>query len=222
MPSKILNGVPVDKKESNTFHFHLSQRRPTDDCPRQESLLRVLLSSPTPEKPSVPLARAYTAPTKHFSDRRTTRQGGNPPNISRTHVNSRSSSSLAAAAAEAAAEAAQIGFDDDDLAVGRPRGHSSTMESREVRRSSMSEMNFEEDRGRCLTAVRQDSLRDGGSSTGDDAAAQDASNKGHTRSDSPWKWEFTGWSSAKRSSKERKKTSAGSVAIMGRRTNPSK
>lgn len=74
-------------------------------------------------------------------------------------------------------------------AMSRPRGHSSTMESREVRRSSLGEMSTDEERERCLTGAKPDIAAERDSWEGE---ARDSSRQGG-RMDASWKWDFKGW-----------------------------
>lgn len=80
-----------------------------------------------------------------------------------------------AKAAHEAPAAWELLEDEEDWAS-RPRGYSSMAESRETRRSSTSDMNFEEDRARCLTSADPDGF--------DGDSTRRAPNE-----ISAWKWE---------------------------------
>lgn len=148
----------------------------------------------TPQRGKLSTPRAQTAPAKPARDRRgITHSGGDGDSTtaaSRTH----GGSSLAEQAAAAAFAAADLSSDDEDegWGVSRPRGLSSTVESREVRRSSMSELNFEEDRGRCLTGAAPDLSYDGTGGGGVEHVMRNDSGQG-SRTNSGWKWDFAAW-----------------------------
>lgn len=172
----------------------------------QEQLLNVMLQANTlevgtPERAAASLStpRAQTAPAKPGRDRRgIARSGGDGDDsitaTSRTH----GGSSLAEQAAAAAFAVAQLSSEDEDegWTVSRPRGLSSTAESREVRRSSMSELNFDEDRGRCLTGAAPDLSYDGTGGgiggAGMEHVMRNDSGQG-SRTNSGWKWDFAAW-----------------------------
>lgn len=173
----------------------------------------------TPQRGAFYTTRAHTAPAKPTRGRRGATQSGGDNSMaatSRTH----GGGSLADQAAKAAVEAAaEISSDDDagdeGWAVSRPRGLSSTAESREVRRSSMT--SFDEDRERSLTGATPDASYDGtggavGGGGGIEHVMRDDSGEEGSRTNSGWKWDFAAWHSGNKSGnggaiKGRKRTS---------------
>lgn len=99
---------------------------------------------------------------------------------------------------------------DDWLLDDRPmgQGQSSIAESREVRRSSLNDTNFEEDRARCMSGAAVDVL--GGEGIGEDLEADDGD---ASRSNSSWKWEFTGWGGAGSGGKDNSGAAANGVVL---------
>lgn len=139
---------------------------------------------------------AHSAPTKpsmtmsaRLSDTNTARM----TTTARTH--SRSSGSLAVEEADSEDLEPDTSSDGDDGggAMYRPRGHSSTMESREVRRSSVGDMSADEERGRCLTGAKPDIAAERDS--WEEGESRDRSRRG-TRAGASWKWDFKGWTQA--------------------------
>lgn len=83
----------------------------------------------------------------------------------------------------------------DWLLDDRPTGQSSLAESREVRRSSLNDMDFEEDKARCMPGAAVDVLYEAGAEgLGEEDLETDDGDA--SRSNSSWKWEFTGWGGA--------------------------
>lgn len=179
----------------------------------QEQLLNVMVEAnmreaSSPQRGAFSTPRASTAPAKPARDRRgaTHSRGGDAfASTSRTHGGG--GSSLAEQAATAAAEAAaEMSSDDEDedegWAISRPRGLSSTAESREVRRSSMT--SFDEDRERSLTGATPDLSYDGKGGAvavgdgGVDHVMRD-DNEQDSRTNSGWKWDFAAWHSGSKS-----------------------
>lgn len=175
----------------------------------QEQLLNVLLQASTLEvgtpqrgpASSLSTPRAQTAPAKPSRDRRDmARSGGDGDDSTTATSRTHGGSSLAEQAAAAAFAVAQLSSEDEDegWAASRPRGLSSTAESREVRRSSMSELNFDEDRGRCLTGVgaapdlSYDGTGGGIRGAGGEHVMRNDSGQG-SRTNSGWKWDFAAW-----------------------------
>lgn len=103
--------------------------------------------------------------------------------------------SVATTAADREAAPGEADGSDDWLLDDRPRGYSSLAESREVRRSSLNNMNLEDDRARCMSGAAADVLYD----VGDEGLGEEdleADDGDLSRSNSSWKWEFTGWGGA--------------------------
>ncbi|CAM9100290.1 unnamed protein product [Ectocarpus fasciculatus] len=171
----------------------------------KEQLLNALvqtnaMEASTPQRAKVGTRKAYTAPSRPSRDRRGNahaRTDQSSTATSRTHGNS----PLSAAAAAAAVESAAADDEEEEMAASRPRGLSSTAESREVRRSSMnSELSYEDDRGRCLTGATPDVPYDvpggsvgrgrGGSvGVGEDHVMRDDAGQGARG----WNWDFKPW-----------------------------
>ncbi|CBN77571.1 similar to CG7697-PA [Ectocarpus siliculosus] len=156
------------------------------------------MDASTPQRAKVGMRKAYTAPSRPSRDRRGTPHGRTDQSstaTSRTHGDS----PLSEAAAAAAVETAAADDENEELAASRPRGLSSTAESREVRRSSVnSELSYEDDRGRCLTGatpdVSYDVLGGGvdrgrGGSVGEDHVMRDDAGQGARG----WNWDFKPW-----------------------------
>ena len=189
----------------------------------QEQLLNVMLAAntrevSTPQRGAFSTPRASTAPAKPARHRHTHSRGDDAfAATSRTHGGGSLAEQAAIAAAEAVAEMSSDDEDEDEgWAISRPRGLSSTAESREVRRSSMT--SFDEDRERSLTGATPDLSYDGkgGAITvggGDvEHVMRDDSGQG-SRTNSGWKWDFAAWHSGSKS--------GNSGAIKGRKR-PSK
>lgn len=171
----------------------------------------------SPQREAVSSQRATIAPAKPSRGRRGTSHssgGSSKADPSR----SQGGDSLAEQAAAAALAASLISDDESDegWSISRPRGRSSTMESREVRRSSMTD-NFDEDRERSLTGAAPDLSYDGkrgeGGGGGGDVMRDD-SGEG-SRTNSGWKWDFAAWHPGSKSGhgglmKGRKRTSKSS------------
>lgn len=185
----------------------------------------------TPQRGAFSTPRAHTAPGKPARDRRgaATHSRGDDSILptSRTHSSGGGgggslAEQAATAAAEAAAEISSGGEDEDEdegWAVSRPRGLSSTAESREVRRSSMT--SFDEDRERSLTGATPPDLSydgttgggavGGGGKSADHVIMRDDSSGQDPRTNSGWKWDFAAWHSGSKSG------SSGGGVIKGRK-----
>ncbi|CAM9506778.1 unnamed protein product [Ectocarpus sp. 12 AP-2014] len=156
------------------------------------------MDASTPQRAKVGTRKAYTAPSRPSRDRRGNPHGRTDQSstaTSRTHGDS----PLSAAAAAAAVETAAADDENEELAASRPRGLSSTAESREVRRSSVnSELSYEDDRGRCLTGATPDVSYDipgggvgrgRGESVGENHVMRDDAGQGARG----WNWDFKPW-----------------------------
>ena len=154
---------------------------------RQDELVALLLSSGAPQ--------VKTAPAKSTGDRGIDPSENDSSGTSTSK--SASASTWAGAAAEAAVAFAAKADDDDDWFLDdRPRGHSSLAETRQARRSSMSDMDFEEDRVRCMSGTTADDLCDIGIAQ-DDFGGVGVRGMGRgeelSRTNNSRKWEFSGW-----------------------------
>lgn len=153
----------------------------------------------SPRGKAVSPQRLTVAPSKPGRDRRGTSHSsdGTSKAASSRSQGGGSLAEQAAAAAVLAASMITVDESDDEGAISRPRGLSSTAESREVRRSSMSE-NFDEDRERCLTGAAPDLNYDGTRGGGGDHVMRDDSGGG-SRTNSGWKWDFAAWHTGNKS-----------------------
>lgn len=164
----------------------------------QEKLLNVMLEANaveicSPQRQAVSSQRTTTVPSRPSRGRHGTSHNVDGSTKSAASQ-SRGGDSFAEQAAAAAALAASLVSDDESdegWSISRPRGFSSTMESREVRRSSMSD-SFEEDRGRCLTGATPDLSYDDTPGRRGDHVMRDDSGES-SRTNSGWKWDFAAW-----------------------------
>lgn len=167
----------------------------------QEGILSAMVEMEvgTPVKTTPTPTLAHSAPSKQpitmrarLGDKATTKT----TTTTTARVHSQSSGSLMFE---------EAGYDDleDDISwdgeeggrYSRPRGHSSTMESREVRRSSLGEMSTDEERGRSFTGAKRDMMLSGadGDSCEEGAGVPRNGGRPGSRTGASWKWDFKGW-----------------------------
>lgn len=164
-------------------------------------LLRNTAEVGSPQREAISTQRTTTVPSKPGRGRRGTAHSSDDNLKAATSRSQGSGSSLAEQAAAAAALAAEMMSDeesDEGWSTSRPRGLSSTAETREVRRSSTSEMNVDEDRDRCLTGAAPDLSYDGKRGGGGDHVMRDDAGQG-SRTNSGWKWDFASWHTGSKS-----------------------
>lgn len=159
-------------------------------------------ASPHPHPHSAPSKPSMTMRARLTDNKNTARM------TTTARIHSRSSGSLALDEADyehlEPETSSDGGGDEEGGAMSRPRGHSSTMESREMRRSSLGEMSADEERGRCFTGAKPDMMlgveRDTRgvereSPEGGEGGTRDGSRQG-ARTGASWKWDFKGWTQA--------------------------
>ena len=137
--------------------------------------------------PSKPSMTMRARPSDKTTSRMTT--------TARTHSQSSGSLALEEADSDDLEPETSSDVSDGGGAISQPRGHSSTMESREVRRSSLGEMSADEERGRCLTGAKPDVMLDAVERDREESETRVGNRQG-ARTGASWKWDYKGWTQA--------------------------